>query len=77
MKTAIQDLINELKQFRKFPFVDVPTIDAAISFAKLRLEMNKDQIIKAYDEDLYGGLNGHRQFKNGSEYFEQIFNEAT
>lgn len=45
MKTAIQDLIDELKQFQNFPTVDKATIQAAIAFAELRLELNKKQII--------------------------------
>lgn len=46
-QTAVQDLIKELKQFKKFPMVDQPTIQAAIDFAELRLEMEKEQIVKA------------------------------
>ncbi len=45
-QTALQDLIDKLKQFKKFPMVDQPTIDAAIEFAELRLEMEKEQIKK-------------------------------
>lgn len=33
-------------------------------------EMEKERIIKAYDEDLYGGLSGNRKFKDGKEYYE-------
>ena len=45
-QTALQELIKELKQFKKFPMVDQPTIDAAIEFAELKLEMEKQQIIE-------------------------------
>lgn len=47
-KTAVQDLIDELKRFKKFPMVDQPTIDAAIEFAELRLEMEEQQIVDAF-----------------------------
>ena len=49
-QTAMQNLINELRQFKKFPMVDQPTIDAAIEFAELRLEMEKEQITDAFVE---------------------------
>ena len=48
--TALQDLINELEQFKKFPMVDQATITAAIDFAKLRLEKEREQIIEAFNE---------------------------
>jgi hypothetical protein len=47
MKTVLQDLINELNQFKKFPMVDQPTIDGAISFAEIRIQAEKQQIIDA------------------------------
>lgn len=46
--TAVQELINELEQFKKFPMVDQATITSAIDFAKLRLEKEKEQIKDAY-----------------------------
>ena len=68
-KTAIQDLIDELKQFKKFPMVDVPTIEAAIEFAELRLELNKQQIIDAKNDKLYPIENG------GQRYFDENFSK--
>jgi hypothetical protein len=36
-------------------------------------EMEKERIIKAYNEDLYGGLSGHRKFNDAEEYYEQTY----
>ena len=47
-QSAIQNLIKELEQFAKFPMVDKATIEAAIDFAKLRIETEKEQIVDAY-----------------------------
>ena len=50
MKTALQELISELHQFKKFPMVDQPTIDAAIEFAELKLEPERLQLENAYKQ---------------------------
>jgi len=47
-QSAIQNLIKELEQFSRFPMVEKATIEAAIEFAKLRIETEKEQIIEAY-----------------------------
>ena len=41
--------------------------------AKELLEKEKKQIVKAYNEDLYGGLSGHRMFNDGDEYYQFIY----
>jgi hypothetical protein len=46
--TAVQELIHELKQFKKFPMVDQATIQAAIEFAELKLEVEREQIENTY-----------------------------
>ncbi len=66
-RTALQNLIDELKQFKKFPLVDQATIEAAIEFAELRLPMEKEQIIDAYKSDRYPCSN---------EDAEQYYNET-
>jgi hypothetical protein len=48
MKQSVQNLIKELEQFAKFTMVDKATIEAAIDFAKLRIETEKEQLIEAY-----------------------------
>jgi SMC interacting uncharacterized protein involved in chromosome segregation len=36
-------------------------------------EMEKERIIKAYNEDLYGGLSGHRKFNDGEDYYNETY----
>jgi hypothetical protein len=36
-------------------------------------EMEKDRIVKAYNEDLYGGLSGHRKFNDGEQYYNETY----
>ena len=36
-------------------------------------EMEKERIIKAYNEDLYGGLSGHRKFNDGEQYYNETY----
>jgi hypothetical protein len=52
-QTAVQDLIKELEQFAKVPMVDKPTIEAAIEFTKLKLPIEKQQMIDAYLADRF------------------------
>ena len=36
-------------------------------------QMEKEQIIDAYNQDLYGGLNGSRKFDNGAQYYNDMY----
>jgi hypothetical protein len=54
-QTAIQNLIMELEQFAKFPMVEKATIEAAIAFAKLRLRIEKEQMIDTFTEGYNAG----------------------
>jgi Zn/Cd-binding protein ZinT len=70
-KTAIQNLIDELKQFKKFPMVDQPTIDAAIEFAELRIKMHEEQIKMAYNMGYKDGEIDSLDVKDGDvQFFE-------
>ena len=75
--TALQDLIRELKQFQKFPMVDQPTIEAAIEFAEMRLESEKQQIMEAFDYgdycvDLPDG-SWEQKYKSPEHYYEENY----
>lgn len=62
-QTAIQNLISELERIAKLPMIDKPTIELAIEFAKLRIEMEKQQIEDAWyagDED--GAIHEFEQY---------------
>ena len=75
MKTAVQYLVKEfgdiLGKLETRPMQDLLLVDA-IKKAK---ELERKQIINAYDQDLYGGLHGNRKFENGTEYYLETFNE--
>jgi hypothetical protein len=51
----------------------VMAFEGAIDLAQSLLEMEKERIIKAYNEDLHGGLSGHRKFNDGEDYYEQTY----
>lgn len=36
-------------------------------------EMEKEQIIKSYNEDLYGGLSNHKKFDDGENYYNETY----
>jgi len=75
-QTAVQDLIQELKQFKKFPMVDQPTIEAAIEFAELRLEKEKEQILAAYEQgvtDEYGDSLDFSDDTQAEDYYNQTY----
>ena len=50
MKTALQELIHELQQFKKYHMVDPRTIDAVIELAELKLEPERLQLENAYKQ---------------------------
>ena len=39
-------------------------------------EMEKERIIKAYNEDLHGGLSGHRKFNDGEDYYNKTYGDG-
>lgn len=67
-QTAVEDLIKELEQFAKFPMVDKPTIEAAIEFTKLKLPIEKQQIIDAH----LSGFTNKGQFTS-EEYYTKTY----
>jgi hypothetical protein len=36
-------------------------------------EMEKEKIVKAYNQDLYGRLSGYRNFDDGEDYYNQTY----
>jgi hypothetical protein len=68
MKTAMQELISELKRVE-----DYPMMPFVIRMATDLLEKEKEQIIDAY----YGkidGIFGYRE--EGQEYYNQTYNQS-
>jgi len=61
--SAMQELIE---YFRYFPEI--------VRKAKSLLPKEREQIVDAYNEDLYGGLEGRRQYNDGTDYFNSKYN---
>ena len=36
-------------------------------------EMERERIIKAYNQDLMGGLSGYRKFNDGEDYYNETY----
>jgi len=77
MKTAMQELIDDLKELKKDSkernqdsSFDIG-MTFAIARAELRLEKEKEQIIKAHNEGIW--IEG-KAFDDGEEYYNQTYN---
>jgi hypothetical protein len=76
MKTAMQELIDELKEHNtilvKEGIEPDPLIKMYKELAEKLLEKEKEQIIDAY----YGNIDGVFGYREeGQEYYNQIFNQ--
>ena len=74
MKTAITELIDELKDYKKTTFSDKLVTDYWILKAEKMLEREKEQIIDAYEN---GSDHGMDVIEHGLDYFhgEEYYNE--
>lgn len=78
MKTAMQELISELKRVD-----DYPMMPFVIRIANDLLEKEKEQIMNAYSDGAKGGANGTKgQHENGwvstqmkENYYNQTYNQ--
>jgi hypothetical protein len=66
MKTAMQELIDDLKTKDGIIILDKV-------FMQKYLEKEKEQIIDAYDNGMYGGT--YAVDKDGNEYYNQTYNQ--
>ena len=68
-QTAMQELQRRL--------FDVGTKQRPITVDEMNsfIEKEKQQIIDAYDQDLYGGLSSNKKFENGKQYYNQTFKQ--
>ena len=80
MQTTLQELIKEfenIKETKCKTLQEMVFFDGVLAIIEGKyLEKEKNQIIVAYDQDLYGGINGNRKFENGTEYYNETFTEA-
>jgi len=47
------------------------TIPLGVKMVYLRIE--KEQMINAYNQDLYGGLSGDKKFDDGEQYYNETY----
>ena len=73
-QTAVEWLISQIEEKTKNG--TFCTIDYMRKHCfKQAKEMEKEQIIDAYNEDLYGGLSGKRKFDDGEQYYNGEYNK--
>ncbi len=77
MQTALQELIDELVEIKNTKcktLQEVVFFDGVLAIIDAKyIKKEKDQIVAAYDQDLYGGLAGERKFESGTEYYQETF----
>jgi bisphosphoglycerate-dependent phosphoglycerate mutase len=66
-KTHLNDTISEWQEGYNVALEDVNKL-----FNKA-LEMEKQQIIDAFNEDLYGGLSSKMKFETGEQYYNETY----
>lgn len=70
MKTAMQEMIYDLKLLQEKDDVKLVNIESIISYANDKLEKEKEQIIEAFEQGLEFGFP-----TNGSNYFNKTYNQ--
>jgi hypothetical protein len=48
-------------------------LNEVLFLLKQTKEMEKERIIKAYNQDLFGGLSGYRKFNDGEDYYKETY----
>lgn len=70
--TAVEWLAKELESYGNPQVCEInwEVLDALINQTK---QVEKEQIIKAYNQDLYGGLSGDKKFDDGEQYYNETY----
>lgn len=68
-KTVLHELIEWLDD----RIVSASTMDI-IKKCHEMLPKERQQIIDAYNQDLYGGMSGLQKFNDGTEYYNKTYN---
>ena len=76
-QTAVEWLIERLLDLdyefaKKLISLDVYSTTKVYLQEKAK-EMEKEIIIKAYNQDLMGGLSGYRKFNDGEDYYNETY----
>jgi hypothetical protein len=48
-------------------------LNVVLDRIEILLPEEKQMVIDAYNQDLYGGLSGNRKFETGEQYFNETF----
>jgi len=73
-KTALTELIDELNIIMEnIQENHQGGIRISIETAKEYLAKEKKMVVDAFNQDLYGGLEGRMKYQDGEEYFTQTF----
>jgi len=79
MKTAIQQLISELENFKTFPMLgnkEMHAVEACIEFANVAMEDEKQQIIDAHSQGIkFMALNTKVPNPISEYYYNQTYNQ--
>jgi len=84
MKTVIQqllELIPDAAQIKQYMSENEPDEKMLDEWLWERIFKGRDwkakereQIVEAYNEDLYGGLQGRQKYNDGNDYFNRKYN---
>jgi hypothetical protein len=69
-RTAVEWLSEQFDSIVELYPSQFERVNRAIEQAK---EMEKEIIIKAYNQDLMGGLSGYRKFNDGEDYYNGTY----
>jgi len=68
-QTAVEWLIEQLNKNENIRWRGAPVSE----LTEQAKAMEKEQIMDAYDQDLYGGLSSHMKFDNGEQYYNETY----
>ena len=81
VQTAVEWLIEQLVELdkeldgrRKSDDSTVIKINPTKIYKQAK-QIEKEQIIDAYNQDLYGGLSGDKKFDDGEQYYNETYNK--
>jgi hypothetical protein len=70
-QTAVEWLVKELNQ--KIDFIPITQWESIKGIIREAKEMEKEKIIKAYNEDTWWVQRKNKKFNNGEDYYKDIY----
>lgn len=71
VQTAVEWLIQQVKS-KEWQDMYIWHKEEIFKQAK---DIEKEQMINAYNQDLYGGLSGDKKFDDGEQYYNETYNK--